>query len=105
MLPHLSVILCPLVTLIHHPPHYCGAGLSTDLCGPEKDLAPKKEGIHATHPSHISMVSLFLCTNSEEMGSCQLSTQRNKAAIFRSQAQTCDSNLCCGGFTAALFVA
>lgn len=106
MLPHLSAILCPLAAPIRHPPHHLV--FPAELCGPENDLAQKKRA----SSSHVAPLYFFFssrcCTFSllsEERGSCRLSTQKHKAAIFRCQAQTCDSNLCCGGATAAPFVA
>lgn len=84
---------------------------ATKLCGPEKDLAQKQifEQIHAwTHLHPFVLLLAFSLWRGggggalpAQPGSAQLSTQKHKAAIFRCQAQICDLNPRCGGFTAA----
>lgn len=93
MSSHRPSIPCPLACFFH----------ATKLCGPEKDLAQKQKDrqIRAwtrLHPITLLSASSGGCWGG---GSCQLGWQKHQAAILRCQAQICDLNPRCGGFTVA----
>lgn len=75
---------------------------ATKLCGPEKDLAQKQKDGQIHTWTHLHPITLLVASSVFSLGgSCQLGTRKHKAAILRCQAQICDLNPRCGGFTVA----